>query len=217
MGGNPSGDLGFTFSFPVDQTALNAGTPRNSRRNSSCAIRARKCFGAAARRALSRAGTLVCWNKGFTAAGVVGHDVVDLLQKQLHSRGIQLTVKALANDTVGTMEAAAYKYADCSMGVILGTGTNAAYVERTSHVGKWRGAPSEEMVINTEWGNLNMQRWMNSYDRAIDAASTNPTKQTFEKMMSGMCAEIAPRSRRDRAEIAPRRRCAERPRGDTSQ
>jgi len=154
-------------------------------------------------------------SQGFSAAGVVGRDVVALLQDQFAARGINLRIRALANDTVGTMEAAAYKYADCSMGVILGTGTNAAYVERTSQVGKWRGAPSEEMVINTEWGNLNMQRWMNSYDRAIDAASTNPTKQTFEKMMSGMCAEIDPRSTRDRAEIAPRCPRAERSRGDT--
>ena len=131
-----------------------------------------------------------------------------MLQEQLTARGINLEIKALANDTVGTMEAAAYKYPETAMGVILGTGTNAAYIEKTkkvrtalarshslartlslalsrslanarslsfsrslhlpltcapltrasrrvSHqVGKWKGAPCEEMVINTEWGNL---------------------------------------------------------------
>ena len=190
-GGNPSGDLGFTFSFPVTQTAINAGT-------------------------------LVMWNKGFTAAGVVGHDVVDLLQTQLSSRGINLKVKALANDTVGTMEAAAYAYPDTTMGVILGTGTNAAYIEKGSKLGKWKGPPCDEMVINTEWGNLDMtsvrrarkfggansaarfggafgailadrtapprrtRQVMNATDHFIDGASTNPGKQTFEKMVSGM-------------------------------
>ena len=154
-GGNPSGDLGFTFSFPVTQTAINAGT-------------------------------LVMWNKGFTAAGVVGHDVVDLLQTQLSSRGINLKVKALANDTVGTMEAAAYAYPDTTMGVILGTGTNAAYIEKGSKLGKWKGPPCDEMVINTEWGNLDMSSVMNATDHFIDGASTNPGKQTFEKMVSGM-------------------------------
>ena len=133
-GGNPSGDLGFTFSFPVTQTAINAGT-------------------------------LVMWNKGFTAAGVVGYDVVELLQTQLSSRGINLKVKALANDTVGTMEAAAYAYPDTTMGVILGTGTNAAYIEKGSKLGKWKGPPCDEMVINTEWGNLDMSSVMNAQMR----------------------------------------------------
>ena len=47
------------------------------------------------------------------------------------------------------------------MGVILGTGTNAAYIERTANVPKWGGEASEEMVINTEWGNLQMDNYRN--------------------------------------------------------
>ena len=102
-GGNPSGALGFTFSFPTDQDALDSGR-------------------------------LIVWNKEFAASGCIGEDVVKLLQAQFEARGIALTVKALANDTVGTMEAAAYAYPKTAMGVILGTGTNAAYIERTSKV-----------------------------------------------------------------------------------
>ena len=110
-------------------------------------------------------------------SGVVGEDVVALLQEQFNTRGIQLEVRALANDTVGTMEAAAYKYPDTAMGVILGTGTNAAYIERGAKLTKWRGAPCDEMVINTEWGNLDMTSYMNKYDVAIDAASDTPGLQ----------------------------------------
>lgn len=44
--------LGFTFSYPVDQTGLNVGT-------------------------------LMHWNKGFEVAGVVGQDVVALLNKAM--------------------------------------------------------------------------------------------------------------------------------------
>lgn len=154
-GGNPHGSLGFTFSFPVEQTALNAGK-------------------------------LLVWNKGFGASGCLGEDVVALLQQQFESRGIELRVEALANDTVGTMEAAAYRRPDTAMGVILGTGTNACYVEKTANVTKWDGKPSDEMVLNTEWGNLQMAAFMNGYDRAVDAATTNPGLQTFEKMISGM-------------------------------
>ena len=154
-GGNPTGALGFTFSFPTVQDSLNSGK-------------------------------LIVWNKEFTADGCVGEDVVKLLQTQFDKRGIALEVKALANDTVGTMEAAAYKYPQTAMGVILGTGTNAAYIEKTSKVGKWGGKASEEHVINTEWGNLDMASVMTVYDAGIDLASQNPTLQRFEKMISGM-------------------------------
>jgi len=154
-GGNPTGVMGFTFSFPTEQDALNRGR-------------------------------LIVWNKEFNASGVVGQDVVAMLQEQLIARGIQLEVRALANDTVGTMEAAAYAYPNTTMGVILGTGTNAAYIEQTKNVSKWQGAASEEMVINTEWGNLDMEQIMTVYDAAIDAASQNPGLQRYEKMISGM-------------------------------
>ena len=153
--GNPNGDLGFTFSFPTDQTAINAGK-------------------------------LIVWNKDFAASGCVGEDVVALLQAQFVERGINLKVRALANDTVGTMEAAAYIHPDTVMGVILGTGTNAAYIEKGEKVRKWQGPPTKEMVINTEWGNLQMVTYMNKYDSLIDAASDLPGAQTFEKMISGM-------------------------------
>ena len=126
-------------------------------------------------------GRLIVWNKEFSAAGVVGEDVVAMLQEQLIARGIQLEVRALANDTVGTMEAAAYAYPDTTMGVILGTGTNAAYIEQTKNVTKWQGEPSEEMVINTEWGNLDMEQIMTVYDAAIDVASQNPGLQRYEQ------------------------------------
>jgi len=153
--GNPTGVMGFTFSFPTEQSALNAGK-------------------------------LIVWNKDFDAAGVVGEDVVAMLQAQLEARGMKLEVAALANDTVGTMEAAAYVHKDTAMGVILGTGTNAAYIEKTANVGKWAGPPSEEMVINTEWGNLDMAEYMNLYDFAIDVQTVNTGLQRFEKMISGL-------------------------------
>lgn len=154
-GGDARGALGFTFSFPVEQSALDAGK-------------------------------LIMWNKGFSASGVIGEDVVQLLQAQLASRGIALQVTALANDTVGTMETAAYKDGAAKVGLILGTGTNAAYLEKTSRVPKWQGAPCEEMVINTEWGNLQMDGYRNVFDVIIDEATSNPGVQTFEKMISGL-------------------------------
>ena len=53
-------------------------------------------------------------------------------------------------------------------------------------VGKWKGAPCEEMVINTEWGNLDTANFMNLADATVDAGSANPGLQRFEKMISGL-------------------------------
>lgn len=47
-----------------------------------------------------------------------------------------------------------------------------------------------EMVINLEWGAFGdkgeLDHLVTDYDRAVDAGSANPGRQTFEKMVSGM-------------------------------
>ena len=43
------------------------------------------------------------------------------------------------NDTVGTLAGGRYYKGDVIAAVILGTGTNAAYVERASAIPKWHG------------------------------------------------------------------------------
>lgn len=160
--------LGFTFSFPCQQLALNKGT-------------------------------LIHWTKGFSAGNVEGADVVKLLQDalaRLNLHGIQ--VVALVNDTVGTLMSHAYKDPNTVMGVILGTGTNAAYFEKVSRIPKLTpSSPSsptspsteKEMVINIEWGAFDNELKVlpfTSYDASLDKDSIHPGKQIFEKMISGM-------------------------------
>lgn len=52
------------------------------------------------------------------------------------------------NDTVGTLAGGRYDNKDVAIAVILGTGSNAAYVERAQAIPKWQGPPprSGEMV-----------------------------------------------------------------------
>jgi hexokinase len=69
--------LGFTFSFPVLQTRLDAGI-------------------------------LTRWTKGFSAAGVEGNEVVALLNEAFARRALKIKVKAIVNDTVGTLIAHSY-------------------------------------------------------------------------------------------------------------
>lgn len=132
-------------------------------------------------------GYLVRWTKGFGAGGVEGKDVVKLLERALRKKRINIRVVALVNDTVGTLAAASYANNDCDMGVILGTGTNACYVERVIGIKKLSipGYRKDGMVVNIEWGNFDRLKFT-EYDDALDELSDNPGEQRLEKMVGGM-------------------------------
>ncbi|KAA8541736.1 hypothetical protein F0562_022888 [Nyssa sinensis] len=151
-------ELGFTFSFPVMQTAINSGT-------------------------------LIRWTKGFSINDTVGQDVVAELVRAMERQGLDMRVTALVNDTIGTLAGGRYSNKNVAIAVILGTGTNAAYVERAQAIPKWHGPlpKTGEMVINMEWGNFRSSHLpLTEYDHALDAESLNPGEQIFEKIMSGM-------------------------------
>jgi hexokinase len=154
--------LGFTFSFPLAQRSLASGT-------------------------------LLRWTKEFRVSGVEGSDVAALLSAAMERRGLKsIRLAALTNDTVGTLLAGCYADPACDMGVILGTGTNACYLEQSGRIHR-TGEPgrSGEMIVNLEWGNFNGLR-TNRYDDALDAASLNPGGQRLEKMVSALhLGEIA--------------------------
>eukprot|EP01135_Chromosphaera_perkinsii_P000054 Nk52_evm5s24 gene=Nk52_evmTU5s24 len=159
VNGKDNFPLGFTFSFPVDQTALNSGK-------------------------------LIQWTKGFSSSNVVGKDVVELLQKAFDKKNIKCNVVAMINDTVGTMLARTIDNRDCFVGLILGTGSNACYLEDSSKIAKWDGKrKTNHMVINMEWGNFDQSRKVlpfTKYDNELDAKSINTGFQLYEKMISGM-------------------------------
>lgn len=145
LGSDKIYSLGFTFSFPIKQLSIAEGR-------------------------------LICWTKGFDVKGVVGKDVVRLLEKALIENGVgNVKVLALVNDTVGTLAAKSYEEADCDIGVIIGTGTNACYVEDERH----------GEIINIEWGNFNKLN-LTAYDKLLDSKTGNKLEQILEKMVSGM-------------------------------
>ncbi|CAG8602383.1 10146_t:CDS:2 [Paraglomus occultum] len=149
--------LGFTFSFPVDQTAIHKGA-------------------------------LLRWTKGFSAAEAVGRDVVEMLHEALERKNVPVKVVAMVNDTVGTLLAHAYENPTTIMGVILGTGTNAAYVEKLDNIRKLNLNGSGDMIINMEWGAFDNERQvlrLTPYDEKLDQLSLNPGEQLFEKLISG--------------------------------
>ncbi|XP_048562095.1 hexokinase-8-like isoform X2 [Triticum urartu] len=134
-------------------------------------------------------GTLVKWTKAFSIEDAVGKDVVAELQTAMQKQGLDMHVAALINDAVGTLAGARYYDEDVVAGVIFGTGTNAAYVEKANAIPKWEGElpSSGQMVINMEWGNFySCHLPVTEYDQALDNESLNPGEQIYEKLTSGM-------------------------------
>ncbi|XP_028844791.1 hexokinase-1 isoform X2 [Denticeps clupeoides] len=151
--------VGFTFSFPCAQTKLDEGI-------------------------------LLTWTKRFKASGVEGMDVVKLLNKAIKKRGdYEADIMAVVNDTVGTMMTCGFDDHRCEVGIIIGTGTNACYMEEMRHIELVEGDEGR-MCINTEWGAFGddgmLEDIRTDFDRDIDRGSLNPGKQLFEKMVSGM-------------------------------
>ncbi|XP_004679611.2 PREDICTED: hexokinase-3 isoform X1 [Condylura cristata] len=151
--------LGFTFSFPCKQVGLDQGI-------------------------------LLNWTKGFKATDCEGQDVVYLLREAIRRRqAVELNVVAIVNDTVGTMMSCGYEDPRCEVGLIVGTGTNACYMEELQNVAGVAG-DSGHMCINMEWGAFgddgSLDTLSTCFDARVDEASINPGKQRFEKMISGM-------------------------------
>ncbi|KAM5170455.1 hexokinase-3 isoform 2-T2 [Mantella aurantiaca] len=151
--------LGFTFSFPCKQTSLDQGI-------------------------------LISWTKGFSASGCVGEDVVRLLREAANRKNNHdFRVVALVNDTVGTMMSCGYDDTACEIGLIVGTGTNACYMEEMRNVEVLEGSEGR-MCINMEWGAFGDNGCINDittdFDNDVDKFSINPGKQRFEKLISGM-------------------------------
>ena len=126
--------------------------------------------------------------RSYVCSGVEGVDVGSLLRAALSRAGLSasaVSVEAVINDTTGCLLACAYKRPDCAVGVILGTGTNASYVEDTRNVEIYEGdggnSNKGSVVVNTEWGafgntgSLDIIR--TAYDRRLDDDSVNPGKQ----------------------------------------
>ncbi|GMR53504.1 hypothetical protein PMAYCL1PPCAC_23699, partial [Pristionchus mayeri] len=159
--------VGFTFSYPCDQTGL-------------------------------RSATLLRWTKGVTATGAVGEDVVRLLEEAIDRDGrVRVEIVALINDTVGTMVAAAYENGGaCDLGVIIGTGTNAAYMEDTRNLVFGLSNATEDythktMIVDTEWGGFGdkgeADYIFTQYDKIVDARSDHPGVNSLDKLIAGMC------------------------------
>ncbi|MEQ2292187.1 hypothetical protein AMECASPLE_020482 [Ameca splendens] len=151
--------LAFTFSFPCEHPSLDQGL-------------------------------LLNWCKNYRVRGLQGKDVVKALKQAVNRAGdMDIEVLAMVDDTVATMMTCGFDDQCCEVGLIIGTGTNACYMEELRHIDLVEGDEGR-MCVNTEWGAFGddgaLDDFITEFDRDVDAASLNPGKQIFEKMASGM-------------------------------
>ncbi|XP_075167290.1 hexokinase type 2-like [Haematobia irritans] len=153
--------MGFTFSFPMRQSALDSGT-------------------------------LVTWTKSFNCPSVVGQDAVKILKKFLHkNKRTNIEIVAILNDTTGTLMHGALMDKNTRIGIVLGTGTNGCYMERSSRVLHWEQQRQSErhVIVDVEWGafgdNGVLDFIKTEYDRQVDEGSLLKNSFTFEKYISG--------------------------------
>ena len=160
--------LGFTFSFPVNQIGINRGTLARWTKGFDI----EEAIGQDVCQLLQTEIDIL--QLPVKVAALVNDTVGTLMARSYASPG-----------KTGTL-----------LGAIFGTGTNGAYVEKLSKVTKLANMETadydkttENMIINTEWGSFDNQMSVlpnTPYDTALDAESVNPGIQMFEKRVSGM-------------------------------
>lgn len=146
------------------------------------------CFSYAAKILDNHDGIPLFFSKEVKAPEVIGKPLGENLLKELSSRGYDVRNKRVSvlNDTVATLLAAKSAHPDNAsgyIGFILGTGTNTAYAEKYSNVGKLGINNDEKVVINVESGDLKLD--LGDLDIAYIKTTKNPNGYYFEKKISG--------------------------------
>jgi hexokinase len=97
---------------------------------------------------------------------------------------VEVDVVALINDTTGILlsEGNEVHVPDCYIGLALGEGTNACYMEELSAIPKFSGdGRHTKVIVNTEWCSFGddgkLRPWRNKYDDKLDKKSSNPGQQ----------------------------------------
>lgn len=137
-----------------------------------------------------RDGQLLYWTKEIKAPGVVGEKILANLSRALDRRGLaRPTNMIILNDTVASLLAGVtstrfstdYNY----LGLILGTGTNIAYIESNARIRKEPAlAAGGSMAINCESANFDKVE-RGDIDLAFDQTTASPGRHVLEKMISG--------------------------------
>lgn len=106
------------------------------------------------------AALLLTWTKNFDCPNAIGKNVVELLSNAIKQQGnSNIEIVAILNDATGTLVKGAYLQHDCAVGLIMGSGGNACFMEKVSRIEKWTNKSEfyknvQEVIINMECGSF---------------------------------------------------------------
>jgi len=146
------------------------------------------CFSFPLRMEAPDVGYFTQMTKGFAFEDVKGRNVVQMLKDSFAAQKMDADIRMVCNDAVGVLAAGMYANANTEIGVVLGTGTNAACIEKIESIPKWRpGLPKDlPCAVNIEWGGFISEflPWT-PQDNVLDRDSGQAGEYLFEKMVSG--------------------------------
>ena len=132
---------------------------------------------------------LLRWTKGVDIKEMVGEFIGKPLLDYLNERNkIKFTGIKVVNDTIASLFAGLTDNSyDAYIGLIVGTGTNMATFIPADKIEKLDQSCNAHGLIpvNLESGNFHPP-FLTAVDDTVDAISSNPGKQRFEKAVSGM-------------------------------
>ncbi|HPW53802.1 MAG TPA: hypothetical protein PLI19_01890 [Erysipelotrichaceae bacterium] len=148
------------------------------------------CFSFAAEIQPDRDGRILEFSKEIYVADCKGKLIFEELKKEIKKRGFNKEISGvILNDTVSTLLGGPAikptEKIDGQIGLIVGTGTNTAYIEKIENITKLNIKSDDKMIINMESANFNKVP-QGKFDKFIDDNSANPTGHIFEKMISGI-------------------------------
>ncbi|QKX62436.1 uncharacterized protein TRUGW13939_09597 [Talaromyces rugulosus] len=156
--------IGLSWSFPVEQTAMNRGNIQNMGKGFRC------------------------------ADGLLGQELGGLIEAACQKRSLNVRLDAIVNDSSATLLTRAYVDPQTRMSLILGTGTNAAVHFPVHELGltKFGARPpgwfdnARHVIVNSElsmFGGkvLPMTRW----DDVLNQTHLRPDFQPLEYMITG--------------------------------
>jgi hexokinase len=146
------------------------------------------CFSYPAEISSDRDGRLIHWTKDIKVPELEGQYIGKGLLAALGEDGKDKKL-TLLNDTIATLLAGKAEEADKDhssyIGLILGTGTNTAYIENNAAITKLENYAEGSQAINVESGGFALAP-ASEMDRTVDAETINPGEYLFEKMISGL-------------------------------
>lgn len=148
------------------------------------------CFSYPAKCETDGDATLLRWTKGVNIDKMVGKPIGKDLLDYLNDRNkVQFKSIKVINDTVASLLAGLSRKDKCDayIGLIVGTGTNMAFLARENKIAKLNKPDSQNMIpVNLESGNF-FPSYLTEYDSVVDRGEGEvPGSQRFEKAVSGM-------------------------------